>query len=114
VDNPSGYRLPRPEDIRRHCGHRNIPVSVMDIVDVGDVNNIGDVSDVSDVGDVHLTQIAFSMVVPGKERFAGPEWKPRLYAEANADRKPASAQESDKRRSIDGQHSYRPWYPPPD
>ena len=87
--------------VRRNGGHRYRLIAVMNVVDVGDIRDVGNV-DVAHVGHVDLPQIDIAVVIPGIERFAWTERKPRCHsANAKANRESWSADKGNESRSVD-------------
>ena len=64
------------KDAGRHRSGRDVPIGIMNVANVGDIRDVGDVGHVSDVRDVHLTNVFFPAVIPGKVRFARSEREP--------------------------------------
>jgi hypothetical protein len=73
------YQLGIAKCICRNCSCGGRLIAVVNVIDVVYVRDVGDV-DISHISDVDLTQVDIAVVVPGKERFAGTEWKPPHHA----------------------------------
>ena len=95
----------------RRRGHRLI--TVVDVVDVGYVRNVSDV-DVAHIGHVDLPQIYRAVVIPGIERLARTERKPRCHtSNPNAYGEPTSADKGHEGRTVNRCDPDWSWQPAP-